>query len=59
VQPGNNAPMWRAVGSGARATSLPKSQAPEAGVLVQPFVTYPGSRHTTPAKPGARCATTG
>lgn len=48
VQPGNNAPMWRAVGSGAQGyTSLPKSEAPEAGVLVQPFVTYPGSRHTT------------
>ena len=48
VQPGNNAPMWRAVGAGAEGfTSLPKSQDPEAGVLVQPFVTYPGSRHTT------------
>jgi formate dehydrogenase subunit gamma len=47
LQPGNNAPMWRAVGSGAAGqSSLPKSQAPEAGVLVQPFVTYPGSRHT-------------
>lgn len=48
VQPGNNAPMWRAVGSGAEGfTSLPKSQAPEAGILVQPFVQYPGSRFTT------------
>ncbi|RZJ01100.1 MAG: formate dehydrogenase subunit gamma, partial [Haliea sp.] len=48
VQPGNNAPMWRAVGAGAEGfTSLPKSQAPEAGVLVQPFVQYPGSRLTT------------
>jgi formate dehydrogenase subunit gamma len=48
VQPGNNAPMWRAVGSGAEGfTSLPRSQAPEAGVLVQPFVKYPGSRYTT------------
>ncbi|HZY17558.1 MAG TPA: formate dehydrogenase subunit gamma [Ramlibacter sp.] len=47
VQPGNNAPFWRAVGSGAQGySSLPRSQAPEAGVLVQPFVTYPGSRHT-------------
>ena len=47
VQPLNNAPMWRQVGSGAEGySSLPKSEAPEAGILVQPFVTYPGSRHT-------------
>jgi len=44
VQPGNNAPMWRAVGSGATGySSLPRSQAPEAGNLIQPFVQYPGS----------------
>jgi len=48
VQPGNNAPMWRAVGAGATGySSLPKSQAPEAGNLIQPFVQYPGSRLTT------------
>jgi len=47
VQPGNNAPMWRQVGSGvAGYSSLPKSEAPEAGVLIQPFVQYPGSRVT-------------
>src|SRR5665647_121478 len=47
VQPGNNAPMWRQVGSGVEGySSLPKSTAPEAGVLVQPFVQYPGSRLT-------------
>ncbi|WPC66046.1 formate dehydrogenase subunit gamma [Rhodoferax ferrireducens] len=47
VQPGNNAPMWRQVGSGvAGYSSLPKAQAPEAGVLIQPFVQYPGSRLT-------------
>lgn len=47
VQPGNNAPMWRLVNSGvAGYSSLPKSQAPEAGVLIQPFVQYPGSRVT-------------
>ncbi len=47
VQPGNNAPMWRAVGAGAEGyTSLPKSQAPEAGNLIQGFVQYPGSRLT-------------
>jgi formate dehydrogenase subunit gamma len=48
VQPGNNAPVWRAVGAGAEGySSLPKSEAPEAGVLIQPFVQYPGSRLTT------------
>ena len=47
VQPGNNAPMWRDVGKGvAGYSSLPKESAPEAGVLIQPFVQYPGSRLT-------------
>ena len=47
VQPGNNAPMWRQVGGGVTGTSsLPKSEAPEAGNLIQPFVQYPGSRLT-------------
>ena len=47
VQPGNNAPMWRQVGSGVEGySSLPKSTAPEAGVLIQPFTQYPGSRLT-------------
>ena len=45
VQPGNNAPMWRQVGQGVTGySSLPKSEAPEAGNLIQPFVQYPGSR---------------
>ena len=47
VQPGNNAPVWRQVGQGVSGyNSLPKSQAPEAGNLIQPFVQYPGSRLT-------------
>ncbi len=47
VQQGNNAPMWRQVGAGVTGySSLPKSQAPEAGNLIQPFVQYPGSRLT-------------
>ncbi|HYP84933.1 MAG TPA: formate dehydrogenase subunit gamma [Variovorax sp.] len=47
VQPGNNAPMWHQVGQGVTGySSLPKSQAPEAGNLIQPFVNYPGSRYT-------------
>jgi formate dehydrogenase subunit gamma len=43
-QPGNNAPLWRAVRqSGAQQgfTSLPGA---EQGTLIQPFVQYPGSR---------------
>jgi formate dehydrogenase subunit gamma len=48
VQPGNNSPMWRDVQSGvAGFTSLPPSEAPEAGVLIQRPVQYPGSRFTT------------
>src|SRR5665213_1060964 len=43
VQPGNNAPTWRQVAAGVTGTSsLPKSEAPEAGNLIQPFVQYPG-----------------
>src|SRR5258706_9447593 len=45
VQPGNNAPMWRGVSGGTEGySSLPKSEAPEAGVLIQAPVQYPGSR---------------
>jgi formate dehydrogenase subunit gamma len=48
VQPGNSAPMWRGVVAGVEGySSLPKSQAPEAGVLIQGPVQYPGSRLTT------------
>jgi formate dehydrogenase subunit gamma len=46
-QPGNNAPMWRAVrdsGTTPGITSLPGA---EMGVLVQPFTQYPGSRFTS------------
>ena len=47
VQPGNNAPVWRAVGGGVTGySSLPKSEAPEAGNLIQPMVQYPGSSFT-------------
>ena len=48
VQPGNNAPMWRGVHRGVEGySSLPKSQDPEAGVLMQAQVQYPGSRVTS------------
>ena len=46
-QPGNNAPIWRAVrNSGAveGTTNLPGA---EKGVLIQSFTQYPGSRYTT------------
>jgi formate dehydrogenase subunit gamma len=44
VQPGNNAPVWRAVGQGATGvTNFPYA---EYGTLIQPFVQYPGSRLT-------------
>jgi hypothetical protein len=47
VQPGNNAPMWRQVSGGVTGySSLPVSEAPEAGNLIQGFVQYPGSRFT-------------
>ncbi|SCK45822.1 formate dehydrogenase subunit gamma [Variovorax sp. HW608] len=47
VQPGNNAPMWRQVSGGVTGfSSLPVEQAPEAGNLIQRFVTYPGSHYT-------------
>lgn len=47
TQPGNNAPVWRAVresGNEPTYTSLPGA---EMGVLIQPFVQYPGSSYTT------------
>ena len=48
VQPGNNAPMWRGVQGGMDGySSLPKSQAPEAGNLIQAPVQYPGTRFVT------------
>lgn len=48
VQPRNNAPMWRLVNSGEPGySSLPASEAPEAGVLIQRFVQYPGSLYTS------------
>ena len=48
VQPGNNAPMWRQVSGGITGfSSLPRSEAPEAGNLIQGFVKYPGSLYTT------------
>lgn len=42
-QPGNNAPLWRAVRDQGGTTSLPGA---EKGVLIQPFVDYPGAPTT-------------
>jgi formate dehydrogenase subunit gamma len=48
VQPGNNAPMYRDVQKGVEGfTNYPPDKYPEAGVLIQPPVQYPGSRLTT------------
>ena len=48
VQPGNNAPMWRSVQGGVQGySSLPLTEAPEAGVLIQGPVRYPGTRFVT------------
>ncbi|HYF43283.1 MAG TPA: formate dehydrogenase subunit gamma [Ramlibacter sp.] len=48
VQPGNNSPMWRGVQGGMEGfTSIPRSQDPEAGVLIQPPVDYGVVRVTT------------
>ena len=48
VQPGNNAPLWRGVQSGLEGySSLPKGEHPEAGVLIQGPVQYPGSKFVT------------
>ncbi len=45
-QPGNNAPFWRGVhdsGTTQGVTNLPGA---ELGVLIQPFVSYPGAPYT-------------
>ena len=47
TQPGNNAPVWRAVRDSGNEPGFTSSKGPELGVLVQPFVQYPGSRLTS------------
>ncbi len=46
-QPGNNAPMWRAVRESGTTPGYSSLPGPEMGVLVQPFTQYPGSRFTS------------
>ena len=44
-QPGNNAPFWRGVhDSGKAPGTVNNLQMGESGVLIQPFVSYPGTR---------------
>lgn len=46
-QPLNNAPFWRAVRESGKQEGVVNMPGAEKGVLVQPFVQYPGSRYTT------------
>ena len=48
-QPGNNAPFWRGVRESGEAQKQGYSSLPgaEQGMLIQPFVQYPGSRVTS------------
>lgn len=46
TQPGNNAPFWRGVHDSGRQAGTVNLPGMELGVLVQPFVQYPGSRYT-------------
>ena len=45
-QPGNNAPFWRAVRESGVEKGISNLPGLEKGVLIQPFVQYPGSRLT-------------
>lgn len=47
TQPGNNAPVWRAVRESGTQPGFTTMPGPEKGVLIQPFVQYPGSKFTT------------
>jgi len=46
-QPGNNAPMWRAVRETGEVKGYTNLKAPEAGTLIQSMLQYPGSRYAT------------
>jgi formate dehydrogenase subunit gamma len=47
AQPGNNAPFWRAVKNSGNQPGYSSLPGAEKGVLIQPFVDYPGSTLTT------------
>ncbi|MFM9915605.1 MAG: formate dehydrogenase subunit gamma [Rhizobacter sp.] len=46
AQPGNNAPFWRSVRESGNSAGISNLPGAEKGVLIQPFVQYPGSRLT-------------
>ncbi|HJV63651.1 MAG TPA: formate dehydrogenase subunit gamma [Albitalea sp.] len=46
TQPGNNAPFWRGVRESGQQPGITNLPGAEKGVLIQPFVQYPGSRVT-------------
>jgi formate dehydrogenase subunit gamma len=47
TQPGNNAPMWRAVRDSGQQQGVVNMPGAEKGILIQSLVQYPGSRYTT------------
>jgi formate dehydrogenase subunit gamma len=47
TQPGNNAPMWRAVRDSGRVEGISTLPGAEKGTLIQSFTQYPGSRLAT------------
>ena len=46
-QPGNNAPLWRAVRESGATPGVTTAEGIEAGTLIQGFTRYPGSAYTT------------
>ena len=44
TQPGNNAPFWRGVRESGNQPGITTVKGAETGMLIQPFVQYPGSR---------------
>jgi len=46
-QPGNNAPFWRGVRDSGEQPGYSSLPGAEKGMLIQPFVQYPGSRFTS------------
>ena len=47
TQPGNNAPFWRGVRESGNQPGITTVKGAETGMLIQPFVQYPGSRLTS------------
>ncbi len=47
TQPGNNAPVWRAVRDSGLQPGTSNLPGPEMGVLIQSFTQYPGTDYTT------------